>query len=312
MDFIGSSSIWEHKFRPKTVNDLILPANIRKLFNSYVSRNDIPQLLFSSTAGRGKTSSAYALCHDLKSDMMYINGSIDNSIDTLRFKVTQYAMTSSFNEGKKICIIDECERLSPSAQDGMKGLMDQTESNCRFILTTNNVSKIIDPIISRGTHISFNFSPEETKNLIIAYFKRMCYVLDTEKVKYDKKIVAEFVQEMYPDFRKTIGDLQKCYNMFGEINNNIFKNIDGTQFTSLVEELKNKKFNSVRKIISEIDAETFYQTFYDQIDDLLDPTCMPTIVMILGQFAYESSLSISKEITLAACCTAIMKEARFK
>lgn len=312
MELVGNSSIWEHKYRPQTVKDLIIPANIRKLFESYISRSDVPQLLLSSTAGRGKTSSAFALCHDLGSDMMYINGSIDNSIDTLRYKVTQYAMTSSFNDGKKICIIDECERLSASAQDGMKGLMDQTESNCRFILTTNNVSKIIDPIISRGTHISFNFSPEETKNLIIAYFKRMCYVLDAEKVKYDKKVVAEYVQQMYPDFRKTIGDLQKCFNMYGEINDNIFKNIDGSQFASLVEEIKNKKFNNVRKIISEIDSDTFYQEFYDQIDDLLEPTCMPTIVMILGQFAYETSSSISKEVTLAACCTAIMKEAKFK
>lgn len=312
MELIGTSSLWEHKYRPQTVNDLIIPQNIKSLFLQYIKDKDIPQLLFSSTAGRGKTSSALALCSDLGADLMYLNGSIDNSIDMLRYKVSQFAMTSSFGDGGKVCIIDECERLSSAAQDGMKGLMDVSEGNCRFILTTNNISKIIDPIVSRGTHINFNFSPAETKNMIVTYFKRMCYVLDTEKVKYDKKVLAEYVQEMYPDFRKTIGGLQKCYKMNGEIDSNIFKNIEGSSFNSLIEEMKNKKFNNVRKIISDIDCDTFYSTFYKQIDDILDPTCMPNIIMILGQYTYESALSVSREVTLAACCTAIMREAKWK
>jgi DNA polymerase III delta prime subunit len=312
MDIKSDSSIWEHKYKPCSVKDLILPKNITSLFDKYVKDGDIPQLLFASTAGRGKTSSAFALCNDLGADKMYINGSIDTSVDTLRYQVTQFASTSSFSDGKKICIIDECERLSPNAQDGLKGIMDMTESNCRFILTTNNLSKIIPPIQSRGTLINFNFSKEDMKSLIIAYFKRMCFVLDNEKIPYDKKILAEFTQQKYPDFRSTILGLQKAAHMYGQIDENIFKSIDGSQFTSLVSEMKEKKYNNVRKIIAETDPDTFYQTFYNDIENLVEPNCIPNIVMILGRFTYESALSISKEITLAACVTEIMREAKWK
>lgn len=312
MEKIGTSSLLTEKYRPKTIKDLIVPAGVKNLFNKYITDKDIPNLLFASTAGRGKTSTAYALCNDIGADMLYVNGSVETSIDTLRYKVTQFASTSSFSDGKKVVILDECERISQNGQDALKALMEQIEHNCRFILTTNNLSKIIDPIKSRCQLIDFNFSETEKKNLIIQYFKRICFILDNEKIKYDKQVLAQFTQDMYPDFRKTLNEIQKCRDMHGEISQAIFSNLEGSQFASLVEEIKNKKFMAVRKIISDMDAESFYQTFYDQIDDLLEPNCMPNIVMILGQYAYETSLSVAKEVTLAACCTAIMKDAKFK
>ena len=311
MEIKSDSSIWEHRYRPCSVKDVILPARIKTLFDKYISDGDIPQLLFSSTAGRGKTSSAYALCGDLEADKMYINGSIDTSVDTLRYQVTQFASTSSFSDGKKICIIDECERLSANAQDGLKGIMDKTESNCRFILTTNNLSKIIDPIKSRGVHINFNFSKEEMKALIIAYFKRMCFVLDTEKIPYDKKVVAEYVQAKYPDFRSTILGLQTASQMYGKIDENIFKSID-TMFSSLVQEMREKKYTNVRKIITDIDPDSFYQTFYDELDNLIEPTCIPNIVVLLGKAVVESATTTSKEITLASTVTELMREIKWK
>jgi DNA polymerase III delta prime subunit len=129
METIGSSSIFEHKYRPQTVKDLILPKSIKDLFNQYVIDKDIPQLLFSSLPGHGKTSAAYALCNDIGADFMYLNGSIDNSIDVLRYKVSQFAMTSSFSDGKKVVILDEAERISAAGLDGLKGILDSSESN---------------------------------------------------------------------------------------------------------------------------------------------------------------------------------------
>lgn len=313
MEKIGDSSLWEIKYRPQTVKDLIVPENIKNLLQTYVNEGDIPNILFSSTAGRGKTSSAFALCNDIKADVMYINGSVENSIDTLRYKVMQFATTSSFADNGKVVIIDECERLSAPAQDGMKAMIEQTESNCRFILTTNNISKLIEPIISRCRVIDYNFSSEVKKNLIIDYFKRVCWILDNEKVKYDKKIIADLVQKFYPDFRKVINRIQNFSKMH---NGNIADNqiIDGaaTDLSQLFDEIKNKKFNNIRKMISNIDYNLFYTEFYKQLDDLLVDQSKPTAIMILGRYVYESSLSISPEISLCACITEIMKECQFR
>lgn len=312
MELIGKSTIWVEKYRPKTINDLIIPDNVKKLFNKFIEEQDIPNLLFASSAGRGKTSTAYALCDSIGADKLYINGSTENSIDTLRYKVTQFAMTSSFSDGGKVCIIDECERLSPAAQDGMKALIEQTESNCRFILTTNNISKIIDPIRSRCQMVDFNFNQSEMKVLIISYFKRLCWILDQEKIKYDRKVLAELVQKLYPDFRKTLNELQKFCKMYGEVTEAIFQTLDGAIFSNLIEEIRNKKFNNIVKLVSNIDPSIFYKEFYDNMDGIIEDQSKPTAVMILGRYSYETSLSIAPEISLCSCIVEIMKECQFK
>ena len=198
-----------------------------------------------------------------------------------------------------------------AAQDGLKSLSETTESNCRFIFTTNNLHKVIDPIKSRNKHISFNFPQAEKKNIVTAYFKRLCFILDNEKVKYDKALLAEYTLGMFPDFRQTIIRLQLCYKMHGEINKEIFNVTDDSMFKNLVQEMKEKKFNSVRKIIVDIDPDSFYSTFYEQLDGLVEPSCMPNLIMTLGRFAYESSLSVAKEVTLAACVTEVMRDAKW-
>jgi len=209
-------------------------------------------------------------------------------------------------------ITHNCERLSPNAQDAMKALIEQTEANCRFILTTNNMSKIIDPIKSRCQLVDFNFNQSEMKKLIISYFKRMCWVLDQEGVSYDKKVLAEFVQQMYPDFRRTLNELQKFHKMHGNITDAIFRNLDGAKFDDLVIEIKNKKFNNVRKMITDIDPSTFYMEFYSRIDEFLVDNSKPTAIMILGRFSYESSLSVAPEISLCACVVELMRECEFR
>jgi replication factor C small subunit len=312
MELIGKSSLWVEKYRPKTVKDLILPTDIKNLFDNFVKDGDIPNLLFSSSAGRGKTSAGFSLIHDLKADKLFLNGSVSTSIDTLRYEVTQFANTSSFSDNGKICFIDECDRLSPQAQDAMKALIEQTESNCRFILTTNNMSQIIDQIKSRCQLIDFNFNQKEKKSMVVAYFKRVCWILDQEGVQYDKQILAEFVQQIYPDFRKTLNELQKFYKMFGKIDDAIFRNIDGAIFGNILEEIKNKKFNNVRKLVTQIDHSTFYTEFYSKLDEILVDKSKPTAIMILGRFVYEASLSIAPEISLCACITEIMRDCEFK
>lgn len=312
MELVGKSSLWVERYRPQTINDLILPENIKTLFNKFLADQDIPNLLFASSAGRGKTSAADALCRGLSADRLYINGSVENSIDTLRYKVTQFAMTSSFSDSGKVCIIDECERLSPNAQDGMKALIEQTESNCRFILTTNNISKIIDPIKSRCQMVDFNFSQDEKKNLVITYFKRLCWILDQEKVVYDKKVLAEFVQMLYPDFRKTLNELQKFAKMNSEINAAIFKNIDGSVMRNLVDDIRAKKFKTSMEMCGNIDPSVFYMTAYEELEPFLVDQSKPEAIRILGRYAYEASLSMNPVLSVKASIVEIMADCQFR
>lgn len=201
-----------------------------------------------------------------------------------------------------------CDRMV-AGQDALKALVEQTESNCRFIFITNNLAKVIDPIKSRTHHIDFNWGKKDQKDLMVAYFKRICWIMEQEKVKYDKKVLAEYVQKMYPDFRRTLNELQKFIQMHGEVSEKIFSSMDDSQLNSLVVELKNKKFTNMRKIATEVDADSFYGGFYQEIDNLLQDACKPDIIMILAQYCYESSLSVNKEISLVACLTQIMKTA---
>jgi DNA polymerase III delta prime subunit len=306
MEVIGKSSLWVEKYRPKTVKDLILPAPIKTFLAKIVESKEVPNLLFFSSAGRGKTSTAFAITNDLDADVLYINASIENSIDTVRFKVQQFAMTSSFSDGKKVVILDEMDRML-NAQDALKALIEQCEANCRFIITTNNLSKIIDPIKSRTQLIDFNFSSKETKELVIAYFKRVCWILEQEKIVFDKATLAEFVKKAYPDFRKTLSELQKFVQMHGSVDEKIFSSLDDSTFNSLVEELRNRKFNAVRKLATEIDPDTFYGQLYSEMDKLLEDKCKPDAIVALADSAYRSSLTVNKELELASCLVGLMR-----
>jgi len=309
MQEIGTSSLFVEKYRPKCIDDLILPKNYRDLFEKIVKEKELPNLLLSGSAGLGKSSLCYALANELDCDLLFINASLETGIDILRSKVLQFASTSSFRDGKKLVVLDEADRISANAADSIKGIIELTEANCRFILTTNNLSKIIDPIKSRTQLIDFSFVQSNQKEIIVQYFKRCQFILDNEKIKYDKKVLADFIQKVYPDFRKIINELQKAAKMFGEINESVFKITDDAMTTDLIKELKAKKFLNVQTIASNMDADSFYKEFYDQMNDQLDLKCIPDIVLILAEYSYKSANCIDKTINLLACCIEIMKTA---
>ncbi len=309
MQEIGSSSLWCEKYRPQRLSDLILPKNYKDLFEKVIKDKELPNLLLSGTAGLGKSSLCYALANELDCDLLFINASLETGIDVLRSKVTQFASTSSFRDGKKLVVLDEFDRISAAGMDATKGIVELTESNCRFIFTTNNISKIIDPIKSRTQLIDFSFVQSQQKEIILQYFKRCQFILDTEKIKYDKKVLAEFVQKLYPDFRKITNELQKAAKMFGEINESVFKITDDALTNDLIKEMKAKKFVNVQKVVSSIDTDSFYREFYDQLYDHLDPKCIPDIILILGEYSYKNVNCLDKEINTIACCVEIMKSA---
>ena len=251
-------------------------------------------------------------------EYLYINASKDNKIEVIRNQVEQFATTFSLEQAKKVVILDEAECLTDNvngagAQNALKSLIEVAEKNCRFIFTTNNVSRINEALQSRcGRHINFNFATEESVSMMKAYFKRLCWILDNEKVPYEKKVLAEFVQKHYPDFRKTLNKLQMLVKMNGCVDEKILSASDSSKIEDLVEEMKNKKFNSVRKIISEVDFMNFFSVLYHVIEPHLKDESKPDVILTIGDWQWKAGMSNDKELACVCCAVTLMKEAKWR
>lgn len=199
-------NLWIEKYRPATLDDIVLSDSNRKIFNKYKKEGEIPNLLFVGHAGIGKTSLAKIVCNSiLNCQYLYINASDENGIDTIRTKVTNFARTKSFDGNIKCIILDETDGLSLDAQRALRNTMEEHAAITRFILTANYNHRIIPPLQSRCQ--SFDLTPE-----ITLCISRLHHILSQENVSIDKdqtQRLAEFVKKCHPDLRKCINEVQK-------------------------------------------------------------------------------------------------------
>ena len=227
--------LWTEKYRPKTVEECILPERLKKPFQEYVNQKNIPNLLLSGGAGVGKTTIAKAMCNEVGCDFMILNGSDENGVDTIRFKIKNYASSMSLTGGRKVVILDEADYLTPNAQAILRNAIEEFSGNCSFIFTCNYKSKIIDPIHSRCAVIDFNLKNNEKATMAAQFFKRLQSVLQSEAVEYDDKVIAEVVKKHFPDFRRVLNELQR-YSQFGKIDAGILSQIGDVQINEIVQE----------------------------------------------------------------------------
>jgi DNA polymerase III delta prime subunit len=306
--------LWVEKHRPRTVSDCILPERLKTVFQEYVNQKQIPNLLLSGGAGVGKTTIAKAMCNEIDCDYMIINGSDESGIDVFRNKIKSYASSMSFSGGRKVIIIDEADYLNPnSTQPALRNAIEEFASNCSFIFTCNYKNRIIDPLHSRCAVIDFSLQNGEKAQMASAFLKRIEFILDSEKVDYDKKVVAELIKKHFPDFRRVINELQR-YSQLGKIDVGILSQIGDISITQIVKHLKEKDFTSVRKwaATTEIDNTTFFRKLYDSLYDVLKPQSIPQVVIILADYQYKQAFVADAEINLVACLTEIMANAEFK
>ena len=305
--------LWTERYRPQTINDCILPERLKKSFQQYVTQNEIPNLLLTGGAGVGKTTVAKAMCNEVGCDYMVINGSDENGVDTIRVKIKNYASSMSFAGGRKVIILDEADYLTPNAQAILRNAIEEFASNCSFIFTCNYKTKIIEPLHSRCAVIDFTLRTPEKAQMASAFFKRIESILDTEKVEYESKVLAEVVKKHFPDFRRVINELQR-YSKLGKIDVGILSQIGDIPLTQIVKHLKEKDFTSVRKWAStaEIDNNTFFRKLYDALYDIVKPQSIPQAVIILADYQYKQAFVADHEINLVACLTEIMANVEFK
>jgi len=307
------SSLWTERWRPQKFEDIIAPIELHEYFNKIKEDKSISNLFFHGPYGTGKTTTALAIVKELQSDFIHINASLDTSINDVRNKVQTFATSQSlFADGQRIVIMDEMDRISHEGQDALKGLIELTAKRTRYIFITNHIERVHEALLSRTQSFSFGVNESQKKDLIKQFFKRVKFILDTEKVIYDAKVIAKVVTNGYPDFRKTIGELQKFAKMNGEINDNIFNLQDETLSLDLIETLKSKKIDAMRKIVASIDPSSFYLTFYNDLKSHIENESIPTCIHILGEHTYRDGISMHREINLADCCVTLMEQIKWK
>ena len=312
---MSTDFLWVEEYRPKTIDDCILPQSLKTLFKSFINKGELSNLLFSGTPGIGKTTVAKALCDQLNCDWIMINGSEEGGIDVLRDKIKNFASTVSLSGGKKVVILDEADYLNPqSTQPALRGFIEEFHKNCRFILTCNFKNRIIEPLHSRFSNIEFKISPKDKPKLASKLFERTINILKENNVDYNDKVLAQLVKKHFPDFRKVINELQR-YSVSGSIDVGILTNITNENLKSLMKLLKEKDFTETRKWVTQNldnDPVRIFRSIYDNLYDNLQPETIPHAVLILADYQYKSAFVADQEINFTACLTEIMSQVKFK
>ncbi len=305
--------LFVEKYRPKTIEDCILPEGLKETFQKIVDKGELPNMMFTGSAGVGKTTVARALCNELDLDYMLINGSEDGNIDTLRGKIKQFASTVSLQGGQKVVILDEADYLNPqSTQPALRGFIEEFSSNCRFILTCNFKNRIIDPLHSRCSIYEFNLGNKAV--MAQAFMSRLQFILDSESIIYDDAVIAELIMKYIPDWRRVINECQR-YGMSGHIDTGILVTLSETSIAGLMEDLKTKNFKKMRKWVTDnIDVESakMFRMIYDNMSDYVEPSSIPQLVLILADYSYKDSFVADHELNVVACMTEIMSSIKFK
>lgn len=306
--------LWVEKYRPKTIEDTILPAELKAAFQQFVDQKNVPNLILSGTAGVGKTTVARAMLEQLGCDYIVINGSMNGNIDTLRNEILNFASSVSLSGGRKYVILDEADYLNVnSTQPALRNFMEEFSRNCGFILTCNFKNRIIEPLHSRCSVIDFKISKKDMAKLAGQFFKRVEIVLSNENVPYDKAAVAEIIQKFFPDWRRVLNELQR-YSATGKIDSGILANLQQTSIRELIGLMKDKNFTETRKWVKnniDTDVNILFNEFYTSASELFTPRCIPALVVLIARYQYQNAFSANPEINFVAFLAEVMAEMEF-
>ena len=312
---MSTDFLWVEEYRPKTIDDCILPQSLKTLFTSFIQKGELSNILLSGPPGIGKTTVAKALCDQLNCDWVMINGSEESGIDVLRSKIKNFASTVSLSGGKKVVILDEADYLNPqSTQPALRGFIEEFHKNCRFIITCNFKNRLIEPLHSRFSTIEFRIANKDKPKLASKLFERAVYILKEQNVDYDEPVLAELIKKHFPDFRKLINELQR-YSVSGKIDSGILVNISDENLKTLLSHLKGKDFTEMRKwVVQNLDNDPvkIFRRIYDSMYEHLQPATIPHAVLIIADYQYKSAFVADQEVNLVACLTELMSQVKFK
>ena len=306
--------LWVERYRPKTIADTILPEELKNTFQEFIS-NGIPNLILSGGPGVGKTTVARAMLDQVGCDCIIINGSLYGNIDTLRTEIKNYASSVSLQGGRKYVILDEADYLNPqSTQPALRNFMEEYSNNCGFILTCNYKNRIIEPLHSRCSVVEFTIPNKQKPELAKQFLKRVKYLLESERVEYTDKCIAELIMKYFPDWRRVINELQR-YSANGKIDAGILTHVSDQSFANLIRYLKGKQFNEMRKWVGDNidnDCVALFRKLYDTTNEYVKDHTVPLLVTIIADYQYKSAFVADQEVNMVACLTQLMLECEFK
>jgi len=309
--------IWTERYRPKTIDDCILPESTKTMFREFLNKGEIPNMLLAGPPGIGKTTVAKALCNELGVDFYVINGSDEGRfLDTVRNNAKNFASTVSLSSTAKhkVILIDEADNTTPDVQLLLRASIEEFSRNCRFIFTCNYKNKIIEPLHSRCAVVDFSIKGKEKTALAGSFFKRLQNILDEERIQYDPKVLAELINKHFPDWRRVLNECQR-YSVGGQIDSGILATFSDVAVNDLLQNLKEKNFPEVRKwVVSNLDNDTtvLLRRVYDALYSALENNSIPAAVLVLAKYQYQSAFVADQEINTLACLTEIMVECEFR
>ena len=311
---MSNEFLWVEKYRPAKIEETVLPKSLKVTFQKIVTGGELPNMLFTGTAGLGKTTVARALCNELDCDYILINGSEEGNIDTLRTKIKQFASSVSLQGGYKVVILDEADYLNPqSTQPALRAFIEEFSNNCRFILTCNFKNRIIEPLHSRCGVYEFNIGDKAT---LCGEFMTRCQIILTDEgvLCLDNQVLADIIMKHFPDWRRVLNELQRFGIANGCIDKSILVNISDTNYDNLFTYLKNKDFKKMRNwVVNNIDtdASAIFRAIYDRMSDKVSPQSIPQLVLILADYQYKNAFVADHELNVVACLTEVMSDVQF-
>ena len=307
--------LWVEKYRPQTIEDTILPDELKKVFQQFVDQKNIPNLILSGTAGVGKTTVARAMLEQLECDYIVVNGSMNGNIDTLRNEILNFASSVSLSGGRKYVILDEADYLNAnSTQPALRNFMEEFSQNCGFILTCNLKNRIIEPLHSRCSVIDFKIDNKEKPKLAASFLRRTIDILCAEGIEFEEKVIATLITNHFPDWRRSLNELQR-YSACGKIDVGVLTSFSDQSFKQLVGFLAEKSFTGVRKWVGEnndVDSAVLFRKFYDSASEYLQPSSIPQLVLIIGEYQYKAAFVADQEINTTACMAELMVNMEWK
>lgn len=311
---MNNDFLWVEKYRPKTVKDIILPAELKQTFQTFVDQKNIPNLILSGSAGVGKTTIARAMLEELNCDYIVINGSMNGNIDTLRNEILNFASSVSLSGGRKYVILDEADYLNAnSTQPALRNFMEEFSRNCGFILTCNFKNRIIEPLHSRCSVIDFKISKKDIAKLATQFMKRVMTILEKENVEYEKNVVAQVIQQHFPDWRRVLNELQR-YSATGKIDTGILSNLQKSNIKDLVKLMKEMNYTESRKWIKnnlDTDVNILFEDFYNNGAEFFSPRSVPALVILISKYQYQNAFAANPEINFASFIAECMIELEF-